>query len=553
MLKKRHIYWVYMMRIDSKEFSLIGEFLLEKSYIREYNNPMINKEYPVAKPFIRLENLKRFWTEREYKYQNLIINGFIVQREKPGFTKKTIPHARVDIFYDSPEGIGIKKINGVEFTVWKEAIKYLSAGEREELNRQWIKAKYSGKYDWLDPLCKKDLTAAHLPDWIQVKDGKAIEIEFKHKTKNTKTSPIKDIFLTQDIDPKKVTKDGVSTLYKHIKGDLELTKGKAIEYGKTIGVPPASLMFNPKMVTVWTHVNLTNQVILPHHLDKLQEGITPEIHPAGHCYLPNSYETVICPTEIYRIDVKAVKVESKNSIYDGFVAYYYGTNKVSDTANNKLCLVREFKNKDHKYYLGIYQIYGTKKRVLNVDPTADVKVIVDDVNPDLVAPIVSFTKEESLEADKIVLKDISQISKLNELMKEEEKHRFNKEKQKQLILSAADKVMSARKTSQKNLETSERLVRELEIKQKAYYDEMRNLIERVSIEQDRKAAERQRFSLDKLIRGNNAVELPDHYELPKVLAEQKDSLSKIFEQFRQNLHEDNKTQARKTRGADKVA
>ena len=129
---------------------------------------------------------------------------------------------------------------------------------------------------------------------------------------------------------------------------MELTKGKAIEYGKTIGVPPASLMFNPKMVAVWSNVNLTNQVILRQHLDKLQEGITPEIHSAGHCYLPDTYETVICPTEIFRVDVKAIKVKSKNSIYDGFIAYYYGTNKVSDTANNKLCLVREFKNKDHK-------------------------------------------------------------------------------------------------------------------------------------------------------------------------------------------------------------
>ena len=343
---------------------------------------MQKRENPGAKPFIALQNLKGFWTEREYKYQNLIINGFIVQRENPGYTKSSIPHARVDIYYDGPEGIGIKKINGIEFAVWKEAIKYLSTGEREELNRQWIKAKYLGEYDWSDPLCKKDLTGDHLPPWIR--GGKSINAEhigtIKHKAKNTKTSPIKDIFLTQDIDPKEVSKDGFSTLYKHIRGDLELTKGKAIEYGQTIGVPPGSLMFNPKTVTVWSNVNLTHQVVLRHDFDHLVHiGDAPlEAHPAGHCYLPATYEKVICPTEIYRVDVKAIKVKSKNSIYDGFVAYYYGTGKVSDAANNKLCLVREFKKDatdhtiDHKYYLGIYQIYGTKKRVLNVDPTSDV-------------------------------------------------------------------------------------------------------------------------------------------------------------------------------------
>ena len=73
---------------------------------------MQKKEDSGQKPYISLNNLKGFWTEREYKYQNLIINGFIVQRELPAYTKKKIPHARVDIYYDGPEGIGIKKING---------------------------------------------------------------------------------------------------------------------------------------------------------------------------------------------------------------------------------------------------------------------------------------------------------------------------------------------------------------------------------------------------------------------------------------------------------
>jgi hypothetical protein len=498
---------------------------------------MIKKDLVAPKPFIRLQNLKGFWTEREYKYQDLIINGFIVQRETPSNTKEKIPYARVDIYYDGPEGIGIKKINGVEFAVWKEAIKFLSPGEREELNKQWIKAKYAGKYDWSDNFCKKDLTAAHLPDWIQVKGGKATEIEFKtYKASGTKTSPIKDIFLTQDIDPKEVTKDGVSTLYKHIKGDLELTKGKAIEYGKAIGVPPASLMFNPKLITVWSHVNLTHQVVLREHFDHVVHvGKAPlEVHPAGHCYLPAVYEPVICPTEIYRVDVKAVKVKSKNSIYDGFVAYYYGTGKVSDAANNKLCLVREWKNKDHKYYLGIYQIHGNKKKVLNIDPTADVKVIADDVHPDLVAPIVSFTKEESLEADKLVLKDISQIQKLGELIREEEKLRFNKEKEKQLILSAANKVYSARKTTQKNLEESERLVKDLEIKRKSVADEMSKLIERVSMDHATKEAERKRFSLDKLLKAKSAVELPEDYLLPIEVEKQRESLTKIIKEMEED-------------------
>jgi len=60
---------------------------------------------------VRHQGVKPFWTEREYKYQNLIINGFVVQREHPG--ENAIPMARVDIYYDTGKGIGIKKIRGV--------------------------------------------------------------------------------------------------------------------------------------------------------------------------------------------------------------------------------------------------------------------------------------------------------------------------------------------------------------------------------------------------------------------------------------------------------
>ena len=78
---------------------------------------------------------------------------------------------------------------------------------------------------------------------------------------------------------------------------------------------------------------------------------------------------------------------------------------------------------------------------------------------------------------------------------------------------------------------------------------MQRLLERVSMEQARKEAERARFSLDKLIRGKDAVELPDDYELPKLLEEQKDSLSKIFEQFKESQED----QVRKRRDEDRVA
>ena len=86
---------------------------------------------------VRHQGVKPFWTDREYQYQNLIINGFVVQREYPGEAKNVIPMARVDIYYDTGKGIGIKKIRGVAPAVWKAASKFLSSGERDELIKKW--------------------------------------------------------------------------------------------------------------------------------------------------------------------------------------------------------------------------------------------------------------------------------------------------------------------------------------------------------------------------------------------------------------------------------
>ena len=82
---------------------------------------MMNRHEKSVALNIRYENVKEFWTKREYNYQELIIQGFVVHREIPGQTKRTVPFARVDIYYDGSGGIGRKAINGVEHQVYQEA------------------------------------------------------------------------------------------------------------------------------------------------------------------------------------------------------------------------------------------------------------------------------------------------------------------------------------------------------------------------------------------------------------------------------------------------
>jgi hypothetical protein len=427
------------------------------------------------KIYINHKGIKPFWTEREYQYQQLIINGFIVQRELVGWrynkTEKEIPRARIDIYYDTGEGVGIKKINGIESEVFKEACKFLNFGERVELNRKWITAKYLDNYDDKDPLCKKDLNSSELTPWIQFVDGVAKYNKDWVKGKEAKKTPdpIKDLFLTQDIDPKEVVgKKGLSTLYKHIKGDLDLTKKKALEYGAAINVAPQSLMFDPMRIVVWGNVNLIHNVTF----NNADENVFPEVHTPGSIYIPLRVEHTICPAELYRVDIKCIRVRSKESIYDGFAAYYYEADKISDQAHNKLCIVRELLGKNHKYYFGIYQIYGNKKRILNPDPSSDARIIADDVNPDLVAPIISFTKPAALEADKMVSKNLEDAQKLGRLIREEEMSRIKLDRQRKLI---ADKVN----------EKSEKILKTLSKKQKVLDVKLQSFLTKIYYEAER--------------------------------------------------------------------
>jgi len=442
---------------------MIKKYFYGKEVTKDH--PTHKKEETSVGIHSRHENVKQFWTKREYDYQELIINGFVVHREIPGQTERTIPFARIDIFYDGPNGLGRKAMNGVEEKVYKEARKFLEPQELDLLNDKWIKAKYEGKYKWNDPFCRHPIYDRTLPDWIvgkglnstlrkeaeKLKNKKEVDkllektveehstklnkkindfikeihykerINSKKEKEKEKQSPLQDLFLTKDIDPKEVVgEDNLSTLYKHIKGDRELSKTKAIDYAKTLGVAPASLMFEPKTINVWSNVKLSEKVEAP-------DGSVAYL--PGECYEKIRTEVTVCPSELYRLDIKAIKVNDPNGVYDGFMAYYYQTNKVSEAANNKLCMIRtKEKGKTllgghYRYYLGIFQIFGTKKIVLNPDPTSENKIIAHDIEPDVVAPIVSFTNPAAILADKVLSKNLKQVQQLGQLIRKEKEER----------------------------------------------------------------------------------------------------------------------------------
>ena len=301
-------------------------------------------KYIGIKPF---ENYEDYYNTDLDTYKKI----FKVKRVAPTKTK-IIPEATVEIEYISLTlGVGKKIIKGVESKVYKEASRYLKHTERNQLNREWKAA---------------------------------------NKNKNDTAYILNDLFLTKNLNVKDLVSDkGISTLYKILKGDLELTKKKAIEYADKLNIDPASLMFDAPQMTCWSNVNLKN----------------------GKVFIPDYFETHDAPRELYSEDLKAIKVVGPDtSPFNNWIAYYDHKNTVDADAHNKFCYVRErilggpqqddYLIDEYRYYLGIYQIYGTKRRILNIDPTADIKIIKDDVKPEAVSIIKSF-KPENITAEVI--------------------------------------------------------------------------------------------------------------------------------------------------------
>lgn len=442
--------------------------------------------YSVTKPFLRYEgNVKEFWTKKEYEYQELILNDFVIHRERPGYYKSAIPKARVDLLYDGPKGLGRKSINGNEVGVYKEATKFFTRGELAYFNTKWTKAKYLGLYDHKDQFCREPLTDKDTPPWHKDNyEVNHIAPISKEKIQEFKSSPLQDLFLTQNLDPKDFAKEGgLSSFYNYIQGKRELPKDKAEEYARLLGIAPQSLMFEPRMITCWGNVDLQDK-----HNDE-----NNNIYLPGEVRFNEVTYTVPCPAEIFRYDIKAIAIDHAKSAYDGWIAYYYETNTKNDnTLHNKLCLVRWYDALEdekgnrfgpdvgfYRYFIGIYQIYGNTKRILNLDPSAENRIVAEGIEPDLVAPIVSFTNPKNLEVTPTSFANKDDIHKIITLLNKEkqveqktrnklseyinEKFYINKKEQNSQIKKMEESLDKVLKNIEKSKREQEKVKKELEM------------------------------------------------------------------------------------------
>lgn len=211
----------------------------------------------------------------------------------------------------------------------------------------------------------------------------------------------KDLALVADVNE--------ATLFRHLKGTFEISREVAIKYAKAFGCDPAEILFNDLSVPVWGSTNtisssLLKRVIVDHH------EITAN---------PN-LGIVRCPREIYRPDVKAIKIDSPSSHLHNHIAFYYSTNETKVYEDQIVVLGAYIKDRSDgepraRYYIGVYKKnYDGKSVDLHIiDPEAIQadgiipdedfntfddfvgaveadRIIVQGLDPFFVAPVVSF-------------------------------------------------------------------------------------------------------------------------------------------------------------------
>ena len=92
-----------------------------------------------------------------------------------------------------------------------------------------------------------------------------------------------------------------TTLWRHLNGTLEISRDAAIKYAKVLGCDPAKILFNDLTIPMWGSADTLEMQMM----NRLS------IYPSE--IIAKDLGNIECPREIYRPDVKAIRIDSPNS------------------------------------------------------------------------------------------------------------------------------------------------------------------------------------------------------------------------------------------------
>ena len=325
----------------------------------------------------------------------------------------------------------IRTFDGNSDFVYSEVLKGLPDNRLEDFRADWVNTK-------LDYVTKQDLTL--LGQAIARSSRDKLKIPTKNKNKadlmigktpveikfSKDKKEIIDLGFFNYQNPNQIladkirssTKDiseiaekvglHISMVSKQMKGQREITRDHAFAYARFFGCDPADILFAAPQIPIWSTVDFLN----------FKEHNMP-FNPGECVTVTDKREYVVCPRDIYRPDIKAVKVNSPGSYLDGMVLFYYASSDVKQDCLGRLSIVGDQDDTDdelmkelrfgekQRYYIGILEQYKGKTKLLNPDPYAKESlpkeqgdIIINNITPSFASPIVGIVNPNQIKKDK---------------------------------------------------------------------------------------------------------------------------------------------------------
>ena len=129
----------------------------------------------------------------------------------------------------------------------------------------------------------------------------------------------------------KIPEIKLATIYRHLDGTIDISRDQAIHYAKFFGVDPSEMMFNSLSVHIEGIINLEGKITYTIDPDNITDALK-ELKEKTRRALEGDQtafakERVNCPREIYRPDIRALKIDANNRTYNGNIVFYYESNK----------------------------------------------------------------------------------------------------------------------------------------------------------------------------------------------------------------------------------
>ena len=246
-----------------------------------------------------------------------------------------------------------------------------------------------------------------------------------------------------------------SMVQKQMTGERDITRDHALRYSRLFGCDPANILFPSPQIPVWANVDFLN----------VKNDDLP--FNAGECIPRKERFNVTVSREQYRPDLKAIKVKSEGSIYDGMILLYYATSDVKQDCVNRLCIIGDNEDGDielmrygesQRYFIGIFEHHRGKTRLLNPDPFAKEalkdtaqggELVLNNVRPTFAAPIIAIIDPNKNNKNKYSEKllQINDQAYKGQRMLEEAKLKFA-----EMMTAEMNKMTAKQKELQKELE-----------------------------------------------------------------------------------------------------